>query len=226
MDLKIKDIVDLLKVSEKTVYQWIKDNKIPAYKINHQYRFNKSEIHDWLLQNKVAVSQKILDMNLTSKPVLLPDLIQKGGIFDNLEGDSIEAVIRNAVELIPLPADVRRKEVLEFLLERERMAPTAIGRGVAFPHPRNPIITDSNNECIVLCHPIKDINYNALDAQPIHTLFILLSCTPQRHLQILAKLCFLCQQESFILLLKSRAPQLEIMNYIANKEAEWAKRLN
>lgn len=226
MDLKIKDIVDLLKVSEKTVYQWIKENKIPAYRINHQYRFNKSEIHDWLLQNKVNVSQKILDMNLTSKPVSLLDLISKGGIINNLEGGSIEEVIRKAVELIPLPADMSRKAVIDSLLEREKMAPTAMGRGVAFPHPRNPIITDSNNECIALCHLAKDVNYNALDAQPIHTLFILLSSTPQRHLQILAKLCFLCQQESFILLLKSRAPRQEIMTYIANKEAEWTKRLN
>ena len=52
MELKIKDIVDLLQVSEKTVYRWIKDKKIPCYRINHQYRFNRAEINEWILSSK------------------------------------------------------------------------------------------------------------------------------------------------------------------------------
>lgn len=59
MNLKIKDICELLQVSEKTVYRWIKDNKIPTYKINNQYRFNKAEINDWILKNKITVTEKI-----------------------------------------------------------------------------------------------------------------------------------------------------------------------
>jgi len=65
MDLKMKDVAELLQVSEKTIYRWIGENKIPAYRINHQYRFNLAEINEWVLQNKISVSSKILSLNLT-----------------------------------------------------------------------------------------------------------------------------------------------------------------
>ncbi len=61
MDLKIKDISELLQVSEKTVYRWIMGSKIPAYRINHQYRFDKTEINEWILKNKINFSDKILE---------------------------------------------------------------------------------------------------------------------------------------------------------------------
>jgi len=36
MDLKIKDVAELLNVSETTIRRWLKDGKIPAYQLNHQ----------------------------------------------------------------------------------------------------------------------------------------------------------------------------------------------
>jgi len=32
-----------LSVSEKTVYRWIKQGFLPAYRVNDQYRFNRQE---------------------------------------------------------------------------------------------------------------------------------------------------------------------------------------
>lgn len=223
MDLKIKDIVDLLRVSEKTVYQWIKENKIPAYKINHQYRFNKSEINDWILKNKISVSEKILDLNITKKPVIIADLIKKGGIFFNLEGSDIKDIIKNAVDKMQIPHEVTKNRVLSSLLERENMMPTAMGRGVAFPHPRNSIITDTEDESISLFRLKNEFNYGALDGIPVHTLFILISSTPQRHLHILSRLSYLCQSNDFILLLKKADSGDMIVAAIEEKEREWEK---
>ena len=54
MDLKIKDVADLLNVSETTIRRWLSDGKIPAYRINHQYRFNRIEIEDWVMKHKIG----------------------------------------------------------------------------------------------------------------------------------------------------------------------------
>ena len=62
MDLKMKDIIDLLEVPEKTIIQWINDKKMPSYKIKNQYFFNKAEVNEWILKNNIAVSEKILDL--------------------------------------------------------------------------------------------------------------------------------------------------------------------
>ena len=42
MKLSVKDAAQMLDVTEKTVYRWIKQESIPCYRINEQYRFNRS----------------------------------------------------------------------------------------------------------------------------------------------------------------------------------------
>ena len=75
MDLKIKDIVDLLQVSEKTVYRWIKEKKIPCYRINHQYRFNRSEINEWILSSKIELSSSLINLAVINSPdYLVPNI--------------------------------------------------------------------------------------------------------------------------------------------------------
>ena len=49
MDLKIKDVAELLNVSETTIRRWLAEGKIPAYRLHHQYRFSRIEIENWML---------------------------------------------------------------------------------------------------------------------------------------------------------------------------------
>lgn len=58
MDLKIKDVAELLSVSETTIRRWLLDGKIPAYKLNRQYRFSKIEIENWMMKRKLNVSEE------------------------------------------------------------------------------------------------------------------------------------------------------------------------
>ncbi|MBU4472733.1 MAG: helix-turn-helix domain-containing protein, partial [Candidatus Omnitrophica bacterium] len=37
-----------LKVSRRTIYEWLKNNKIPALKLVGQWRFKKEKIDAWL----------------------------------------------------------------------------------------------------------------------------------------------------------------------------------
>ncbi len=224
MNLKIKDIVDLLQVSEKTIYRWIKDKKIPAYKINHQYRFNKTEIHDWILKNKIQVSGKIFDLSSTPKAVNLLDHLREGGVYYNIEGEDVSEVIKNAIYTISTPPEADKDTIVTSLLQREEMMPTAIGKGIAIPHPRNPIITDIDKESISICFLRNKIDYSALDCMPVETIFIILSATPQRHLETLSKISFMCQQDDFIDLLREQAPRKKIYDYIQAKELEWKSR--
>src|SRR5579885_828562 len=53
MDLKIKDVAELLNVSETTIRRWLTDGKIPAYRLNHQYRFSRIEIENWMMSCKM-----------------------------------------------------------------------------------------------------------------------------------------------------------------------------
>ncbi len=46
--MTIEDLAVYLKVSRRTIYEWLKTNKIPALKLIGQWRFKKEKIDAWL----------------------------------------------------------------------------------------------------------------------------------------------------------------------------------
>ena len=46
--LTIEELADYLKVSRRTIYEWLKLEKIPAVKLLGQWRFKKDKIDIWL----------------------------------------------------------------------------------------------------------------------------------------------------------------------------------
>lgn len=46
--MTIEDVASYLKVTRRTIYDWLKHNKIPAIKLVGQWRFRKDKIDSWL----------------------------------------------------------------------------------------------------------------------------------------------------------------------------------
>ena len=46
--MTIDDLAGYLKVSRRTIYEWLKHNKIPAVKLIGQWRFQKEKIDAWM----------------------------------------------------------------------------------------------------------------------------------------------------------------------------------
>jgi PTS system nitrogen regulatory IIA component len=225
MELKIKDMVELLQVPEREILQLIQTKKLPAHKIHHQYYFNKQEVKEWIIVHGIPVNEKILELKLAIIPVSIASLIRKGGMIGGVQGNKPAELLRNVVDRMTIPAPISPENVLASLIEREEMMPTSIGLGIAIPHPRNPIITDIENESITVCSLAKPVDYQAMDGKLVHTLFIIMSANAKRHLEILSKLAFLCQQSEFIKLCESGSPLARMLVYIEDQENQLRERL-
>jgi PTS system nitrogen regulatory IIA component len=46
--MTIEDLADYLKVTRRTIYDWLKHNKIPAIKLVGQWRFKRDKIDAWI----------------------------------------------------------------------------------------------------------------------------------------------------------------------------------
>jgi len=46
--MTIDDLALYLRVTKRTIYDWLKHNKVPAFKIVGQWRFKKDKIDQWL----------------------------------------------------------------------------------------------------------------------------------------------------------------------------------
>jgi len=52
--MTIDDLAAYLKVSRRTIYEWLKQNKIPALKLVGQWRFKRDKIDAWMEQHAQA----------------------------------------------------------------------------------------------------------------------------------------------------------------------------
>ena len=156
--------------------------------------------------------------------VSLIDLIKKGDVHYGIIGSTVREVIDDVVRTIPIPKSADIDTVRASLLQREEMMTTAVGKGIALPHPRNPIISDIDEESVSICFLKNPIDYGALDGEPVKVLFIIISSNAKRHLEILSKISFLCKQEDFLKTLNDK-PQKEVfLYYIERVEKEWRAR--
>lgn len=220
MKLLVKDAARLLEVSEKTIYRWIKQGSIPAYRLNEQYRFNRAELLEWATSRRIPISPEIFKEE-ESESSSLPDFteaLRSGGIHYRIGGDDKAAVLHQIVEMLRLPPEVDREFLYEVLLAREALGSTAIGEGIAIPHVRNPVILHLERPIITLCFLDRPVDFGALDGQPVNTLFTLISPTVRAHLHLLSRLSFVLRDREFKDAVKRQAAREEILR--AAEQAE------
>lgn len=151
----------------------------------------------------------------------LADRIRLGGVYKDIDGSSSSEVVRIALEAMPLPTLVDRDVLYSAIMEREALTSTAIGYGIALPHPRNPIISSMQDErvaTVFLKHPIE---FDALDGKPVFILFFIFSASSKSHLVVLSRLSFLCRTTEFQSFLGTKPSVEALADYVAQKELGW-----
>lgn len=210
MQLSVREAARLLKVSETTVYRWIRQGAIPASQISDQVRLSKAELLEWASARKVPVSPEMFADDAGPAPVLL-EAFQEGGVFQDVPGGDKTAVMKAVVAALPLSEEIDREFLLQILLARESLGSTAIGDGIAIPHVRNPIVLQMDRPMIALCFLKEAIDFGAADGRPVDKLFMLFTPTVRLHLQLLSQIVFLLRNADFWAALARKAPREELM---------------
>ena len=213
MELGARQVAALLDISEKKLYQWISQKKIPVIRVGAQYRFNKARLIEWAISQRIQLPPSIFaedepDHSVAQK---LDETLQRGGVFYNVKGADVQAVLEQVISLMPLSKGVDKDYVLQVLLARETMGSTGIGNGIAIPHVRNPIIMHINHPLISLCFLETPIEFHAIDGQPVHTLFTIISPTSRVHLQLLSRLSYALRDPEFAEAIRKKADRESII---------------
>lgn len=224
MNLSVRDAASLLKVSEKTIYRWIKQQAVPAYRVQEQYRFNRAELLEWATSRRLNVSSEIfLEPEAEGQPI--PSLLaalEAGGVHYRVSGTEKASVLGEVVQLLRLPDEVDRDFLLRVLLAREAIASTSIGEGIAVPHVRNPVVLHLGRPAIALCFLERPIDFGAMDGRPVDTLFTIISPTTRAHLHLMSKLSFVLRDEGVLRAIRSQAARGEILDEFGRAERRLA----
>lgn len=236
MDLKIKDVAELLHVSETTIRRWLNDGKIPAYRMNHQYRFSRTEIEAWVMSQKLGSSgsslspfQELSTAEETqkeetparsgNKQFSLYRAIHKGGVYHGIPGKNKEEVIQATMQLLAKNLNLDADVLSDLLLDREKLMPTALNQGIGVPHTRD-FLLNAPYDVVVVAFPEEPIDYGALDGLPVHSLFFLFANKDARHLHLLAKIAHFASLPQALELLQSKPSKEKLLQFVKDWESE------
>ncbi|MBN1222149.1 MAG: PTS sugar transporter subunit IIA [Candidatus Aminicenantes bacterium] len=216
--LDVDEVAVLLQIPASKVLRWVSQGQIPCRFKKEQCYFKKKEILEWAKSHDLTVFSK--DDTSESSGEAHSNLeagIKRGGVHFSLSGDDRFSVLKNAVEVMTLPSGIDRRSVLEALLEREKIASTGIGRGVAIPHPRQPL--PFKHFAIPVFFPKKAIEFHSVDGKPVWVLFFMFSPSTQVHLKLLSKLSFFLRDDSFLKNLKACSTARSVTDLVGRHES-------
>ena len=221
MQLTLRQAAKYLGVSESTARRWIAARGLPVHEVSERLYLNAVELWEWAVEHGVHVSRSLLEHARRAPDAVPPmsQLLRAGGIFYDIDAKNKREVLRQFVARLPLPPEQDRATLLSVLEAREAMGSTGVGDGIAIPHVRNPIVLHVDQPFVTLCLLKHPVEFDAIDGQPVHTLFMVVSPTVPVHLRILAQLGFLLRDDLLRKMFKTRAPAEDIIARIEMLES-------
>jgi nitrogen PTS system EIIA component len=206
MKLSMQTVANALDLPIWTLERWIRQGRIPVQRRGTEVVFTHGALEKWAATHNLPF---ILDAEqpVAQLPAPLGSLaaaVQRGTVCRAIGGNDVTSVLASAAREIDFLAPETRDELLEKLIERERLASTGIGKGIAIPHPRDPLSQPPEQAVIATCFLKDPVDFNAIDDMPVFVLFLLISPTVKHHLHLLSRLSYCIRENAFVDFLKTR----------------------
>lgn len=129
----------------------------------------------------------------------LTEIVSPGAVVPRLGSSDRDAVLGEMVDALIASgaAEARlRDELIARILERERRGSTGFGRGIAVPHVKHKSV---RTMAAAIGLSATGVDFNALDKQPVYSIFLLLSPEdrPEDHLQAMEVIFKNLSKETF-----------------------------
>ena len=124
----------------------------------------------------------------------LSDLLPPYGVVTNLSASSRKQVIQSLAELAVRFCDAYTRDIVDAVLERERLGSTGVGDGVAIPHAR---VEGVDRVFGVFARLKTPVDFDAIDGRPTDLIVMLLAPedSSAEHLKALARISRLFRRE-------------------------------
>ncbi|RJR46541.1 MAG: PTS sugar transporter subunit IIA [Deltaproteobacteria bacterium] len=149
------------------------------------------------------------------------DLLDPKRVVPSMQAANKRGVLEEmAAVLVSGHQEVTQANVVEVLLDRERLGSTGIGDNIAIPHGKVPQLS---RMLLAFGRSVKGVDFDSMDGKPSHLFFVLLAPVNSTglHLKALAKISRMLMSQVFRdSLMKSGGPE-DILRLISEKDAEF-----
>lgn len=152
----------------------------------------------------------------------LSQIIADGAIVSKLASRDRDEVVTELVDALissgSAPASLRQ-ELINRVLDREKRGSTGFGRGVAVPHVKHKSVTKM---AAAVGLSQAGVDFNALDKQPVYSIFLLLSPEdrPEDHLQAMEVIFKNLSKETFRRFLRQATTVDEVRTLLEEADAQ------
>ncbi len=125
----------------------------------------------------------------------ITDLITPESVVPNLKVTSKKHALQEISKRMAESYDLTEREIVEILLEREKLGSTGVGNGIAIPHGKM-----ENLDCLCgyFARLERPVEFDAVDERPVDLIFLLLA--PEEagadHLKALARVSRLMRDKA------------------------------
>jgi len=222
--MTLGEVAAYLKLAEKTVLRLVHRRELPCFKVASQWRFRRSDIDEWIMTRIQSIHSSDLAQMIHSyrDSVPLSRILDRELILPDVAPGDKPAVLHQL--MLPL---VRRgvlldsETFLERLMVREKIASTAIGHGIAFPHVRRARENPTGGPYLVIGICPEGTDFDALDGGPTHLFMLICAESEILHLRLMAKLTLLMRGGDLVGRLASASSTDAVTSGLL--EAEWEK---
>lgn len=151
----------------------------------------------------------------------LTDLITEKTIIPEFKSKNKTDIINELIDLFKDDPRVKNLEkVRDTVLEREKIMSTGVGKNFAIPHGKTDAVED------VICafgRSTEPIEYQSLDDQPVHIVFLIVGQDNQvsLHIKLLSRISRMMTNDDFRAKLIGAKTTQEILAIFKNEEAEY-----
>lgn len=194
-ELTLHEAAQLLGVPDEAVRRWARKGSLPSRLTGNEFLFRRSEVEAWArrLGMKLRDPAQPPPAQPKANGADLAGALRRGGLVRDLPGTTIREVYAELVKRLPLPDSLPPETLLERLLQREELATTALGQGVALPHPRHPLQDLLPAAQVTVAQLANPVDFKAMDGVPVDLLLVCLSTSLREHLGLLKGCAHLLQ---------------------------------
>jgi PTS system fructose-specific IIA component/PTS system nitrogen regulatory IIA component len=156
----------------------------------------------------------------------LLEIVVEGAILPNLVATERDDAIGEIVDALVSAGAVSpelRDEFVKAIIKREKRGSTGFGHGVAVPHVKHSAISKM---VVAVAISASGVEFNALDRQPVYSIFLLLSPEdkPEDHLDAMEAIFGNLSQETFRRFLRQTKNVEDVLTLLEEADAKTAMR--
>lgn len=149
------------------------------------------------------------------------DYLEENSVISNLQAiDKLSVLKELSRALIKPSQSPSAEEIIQAVLNREKLESTGIGEGIAIPHGQLKRLEDF---MVSFGRSIKGINFNSIDQKPTHLFFLVMG--PENstvdNLKLLGRIATLLKNASFKGRLMKARSQKELFQLIAEEDEKY-----